>query len=299
MIKKSAFFVPLLFIALAHFSYADFPEITPEMTKLQELHRDISLLNLINGLYLTDEQTESLLDTLYDVKTLREKYLKRLADLMPELEEAYTALKDDLIDDDLIEEETEQNAAEIHHEEIQLRDAYMKELSRFEKEAKNILTEKQLQLLEDFKPCLLPPKGPNRSRIGQIGNTSPHENVLNMLRKAPEHRFGDAAARAVEEYIGRYERFNKELTYSEKHDMRLRLMEMAYRIRFLSEPEFESQKATIIEELEAPFKKELEHQEPKKPHKKDEPGKLADFLLDTRLIPLLEKKLEYSELASE
>ena len=298
MIKKSAFFVPLLFIAFAHFSYADPLETTPEMTELRELHREISLLNLVNGLYLSDEQTESLLDVLYDVKNLKEKYIKRLIALTPEMEEAYTALKEDLIEDDLIEEQTERRAAEIHHEEIQLRDDYLKELSSIEEEAKNILTEKQLQLLEDFRPCLLPPKGPNMSPIGHLGGTSPHENILNMLRKAPEHRFGDAAARAVEEYIGRYERFNKKLTYSEKHDMRLRLMEMAYRIRFLSEPEFEIQKAGIIEELGLPFKKE-KSVAPEKQRKKDEPGKLADFLLDTRLIPLLEKKLEYSKVVSD
>lgn len=214
------------------------------------------------------------------------------------METSYTALKADLLDDDLITEKVERKAAEAHRKELNLRDEYEREMSSLAKMTRNILTENQLRLVEDFKPCLIPPKGPNQSKIGEAsGDTTQLEKRMKQLRQMPERRFEFAAERLMEEYIAKLEEENGELTDTERHEERVRLMDLAYRVRNLSEPEFEVEKAGIAAELKAPFEKKKEETE--KQQKKNITVKLGEFFLDTHLIPILQEKLENNKTAYE
>lgn len=77
MIKNFIILIPLLFLSSLSCCYAAQPDFSAEMEKMRELRRDISLLNLVNGFYLSNDQMESLLDVLYKVEALEEKYKER------------------------------------------------------------------------------------------------------------------------------------------------------------------------------------------------------------------------------
>ncbi|MFH1537817.1 MAG: hypothetical protein ABIH66_02590 [bacterium] len=265
-----------------------------EFSKLRGLHREISLLNLVNGLYLRDEQMEQLIEVLRDVETLEDRYRDSLESIVPEMENAYAALHSDLVDDDIVDENVEHRAAQIHQREIELKHSYQENLSKLEKAAEDIFTDKQLAIIDDFQPCLIPPKKSGQASVGQAGAAdSQVEKMLQHVRHMPEHRFDLIADDMIERYIDRLERMNGVLTDKEKTTERYRVSELLYQVREMSDLEYEMRKSSIIEQ----FKSQFEKAEPKQRKRKGEPGKVGRFLLDTSLLPLLEKKLRYSELA--
>ena len=163
---------------------------TEEFSKLKTLHREISLLNLVNGLYLSDEQIEGLLEILGEVDVMQQEYKAELEKILPELESAYTALHSDLVDDDLVDKQVESKAARIHRIEVELKHSYEEEIAYYEKEAESTLTDKQISLIDDFKPCLIPPKKAGQASLGQAGAADSRvEQMLQRVRKMPEYRF--------------------------------------------------------------------------------------------------------------
>lgn len=291
-IRWAAIFILAAFAALP-LRAADLKD-GEEFSKLRSLHREISLLNLVNGLYLSDGQTEELLSVLREVEELEEWHRVGLEKITPEMESAYAALHSDLLDDDLVDEEVEKRAARIHRSEIELKRSHEEELAKYEKQAESILTDKQMSLVNEFQPCLIPPKKSGQASVGQAGAADSNvEKMLQRVRRIPERRFDLVADDMIDRYIDMLERKSGILTDDERTRERYRVADLMYRVREMSDLEYETRKAMFIDEFKSPFEKAGS----KRKKRKGEPGKVGRFLLDTSLIPLLEKKLHYSELA--
>lgn len=65
----------------------------PTIDEISELRKDISLLNLLNGLYLTDKQAREILTLAINAKQLKEDYLKENSSLIQEEKKAFNELK--------------------------------------------------------------------------------------------------------------------------------------------------------------------------------------------------------------
>ena len=249
---------------------------------IKDLHRDIVLLNLINGLYLTPSQTQQLLSKLYEAKALRESYQKEMEKREKFLKTVFTELRSQLMENKTISRELIRRVHRAEKVVEEMRMSYQQRLCSLESEVISLLTENQLYLIENFKPCLIPPK---HGTIGQMPGQAPGpEALLDRVRKAPEWRFQRHLDRLLEMHIDRLERKIGVMSDEEKQAEKERVRAILEKARSLPEVDFQLQKPQLAQEI-------IEHEPPKPRRKKGELGKVGRFLLDERLIPILESRL--------
>jgi len=257
--------------------------------KLADLRREIILLNLINGLYLTPEQMQGLLDILGELQTLQQRWQEQLERHEAKLKHILAELKLTLLEEKPIPEEL---AKQVHQanrrfEEIALQ--HRKRLCELEERVKGLLTENQIYQIEHFKPCLIPPK---QGLIGQEGGEAPHiQKLLERVRHMPERRYQVFRERFVEHYLEKIELEIGVLEQEEREAERQRVLSILEKARTLPEEEFKIQQARLAEELK-----------PEKPEqlrpRKYQLGRIGRFLLDERLVPILEARLEKASTGS-
>jgi len=264
------------------------------MLLAQEIKRDeavenyrqqISALNLVNALYLTEPQTERFLKILNDLETTQAEYQKRYVELIPGMKKEYKKLLQEIADNKGISKETQTTAGGVHLKELEMRDSYLAKLCELETRLDAVLSDNQKCIVEDFKPCLIPPKNlRDPARVGQaVGDASGAVDLLERMRKIPERRYAKAKGTMVEKYMDKYEEKIRLLTPEEKKQELTRVEEIVDQARAMSEVDFQMKKEDLGKQLLI---------EPlKSPRKKNELGKVGRILLDTRLIPVFEKRL--------
>jgi len=261
---------------------------------IDQLKRDITLLNLLNGLNLTDGQTKELLKLAREADAIRNKLKEGNKAQLKEFEDALTRLKEGLMGRDLRPSaDTERKAAILNHRLKAIRDEGMEELRVVEERVKGVLTPGQLSIVENFKPCLIPPKDlKNPSRAGQAFDPAPLEGLLIRVKEIPEERFHRNKERLVSEYINRIERQHGPMTEAEREAMVEEFMAVVEKARTITDEEF----ALNREELAArinPGDKRMEIFRKAEAERKGL-GRAGRFLLDERIIPILEKRLALS-----
>lgn len=235
------------------------------LKEIRESSQEIRLLNLLNSLYLTPEQSQFIL--------IR---ARRLGDLKPEPKGEYLEIlekvKEDLKKDNFV---TDQNREDFHRIKKGIEEnikGYREMARQYAEEVKTQLTPIQQQVIEDYKPCIIPPKGP--SRIGQSGEAHGPQKKLERIYNMPpelynEHR--DELAEKVTEKWGK----------QSEEDLSSDIVEFFNKIRVLDEIEFEANKENLAKEFKELF-----------PHRKiDLVVKIQKFLLNPEVIPLLERKI--------
>ena len=248
---------------------------------VHSLHREIVLLNLVNGLQLTPEQSEQLLRVVCHAQQLREEYEHQIK--QGGMEEAWQALHLQLIHQDLPSPEVARKAHQAAQFEKQSRFALDDHLITLANEVRKILTPNQIYLAEKFKPCLIPPK---QGAIGQMpGEGFQHlEKVLERIRSLPEDRVDVATERLFNRYLEKLEEHEGILTDAEKNVERAKIDKIVTEARRLSDLEFQLR---LPELTTAIAERQVSTPRPKK-HELDNLGK---FLLDEKLIPILESRV--------
>ena len=122
---------------------------------IADLKQDISILNLLNGLHLTDEQRTAILVEARSAQALKERYLARRSESLAEAEESFLELKLRLIGSQSPPSKEVTSAAKRNNAEIKrVHESYVDELTGMEKRVARVLTDGQKEILVDFKPCL-------------------------------------------------------------------------------------------------------------------------------------------------
>lgn len=149
-----------------------------------------------------------------------------------------------------------------------------------------ILTENQIYVIEDFTPCLIPPKSlRDPARVGQAsGDTSGVEAVLERLRNAPSERYSRIREEALDRHIDKLEREIGVMTNEEKEAERIRVKGIIEKARKMSKVDFELNKSEMAREI-GPMKTSSQKL------RKYELSKVGRFMLNARLIPVLETHL--------
>jgi hypothetical protein len=277
----------LLFVGIVVFlcSFSSAQELKKNES-IEIYRKRISTLNLINGLYLTNPQIEKYLAILKELKNTQNEYQSNLDSYSSEIEKQYEKLLSEVSDGKGITKETEKSASEIHKKEKELKEEYMAKICSLEERIIPILTENQLCIIDDFKPCLIPPKNlKDPSRVGQArGDASATVNHLERLRKIPEKKFENAKRRFIDEYIGKYEEKISILNPEEKDQEIKRVNSLINYAIALSDVDFEMKKEDIAKDLTL-------DKITKTSKRKNELGRIGRFLLDADLISVLEKRL--------
>jgi len=195
-------------LAETHPQYAVMAELIPVFTAV---HR-VQVLNLVNGLWLTDEQLDEMIGYLSEKQRLENRYL----DVLPRIQ-AHKADFDNCCSllgevQEVLVTAGQPNPGLSSSAESAVTDLMMvfgdfdtleNDLNEFNAEAQagiyNLLTENQKVLLQDYVECIIPPVGDpnNPERIGQASGEA-HQHMVE-LRALSEEEYAHAKDHIVNE----------------------------------------------------------------------------------------------------
>ena len=257
--------------------------------KQRELRTQITLYNLVNGLYLTNDQMEFILSRAKDLDSLRERLEERKKSNASTLTQALLDLKEEVKQE--VPQVSENLAKRIHQGNnllLRLRKEYIDALGEATEQVKSTLSDNQIYLIKSFKPCLIPPKGP--ARIGQLSTQGDPTRLLERIRDMPARRYEtkkyEIADRIIEKLSVRSPRLSGE-QLGEAKIMLLRIMDD---VRKLSDVEFALQKEDMAHEIKNTVLRD-KHKE----NEIDVDKRIARFLLSPQIIPVLEEGLSERE----
>jgi hypothetical protein len=248
----------------------------PEMA---DLRREIQLLNLINSLELTPEQMQFVLDQAWQAQESREA-LEAQADA-EETRATLEEIRDTLLAGESLSPELQERFRATQAENERLIGEYKETVIGLAQEVEAILENRQLYVLEQYVPRVVPPSG--ERRIGQTRGTG-GSAVLERLRAIPADSFDlhkENVARRVMRALE--ERFRGRVLILERDRELDRILELVERVRALPEADLELQQEALIEELLAPYRVARPSARPT--------AVIARHLLDPAIIPLLEERI--------
>ena len=251
------------------------------LTKQHELKstiQDIQSLNLIIGLNLTKDQ----LNKLININQKLEIFLESKESRMDVMNSKYKKFKDNLISHGFeLDKKLMSDTGSLHREEIEFREEFKKLNKTSFKEAQSVLTEAQMKVLKNYKPCLLPTKDlRDPARIGQAGKGSHFVNMLRRARNVPDERLEDLIERFWKRSEKKIRRKLKDESAIQKH--KEVVIEVIAEARNMSEAEFEINKEALI--------KKIIPEKPKKHFNKNPLGKIH-FLVRPGLVSIYQKLL--------
>jgi hypothetical protein len=270
--------------------------------KIHELRQDISTINLLNGLNLSREQMKQVLSLARLAEETRQYGISRMQEILPEAEEAFLALKEEIEKGSPAQGHLPERAQLINHRLKDLHQEIQADLSRrlekIEARLRQVLTAGQIHIVSEFKPCLIPPDELGEpARAGQADPSSKIIKHLRRLRQLPDRVWENRRERIAERVVERIAKHFR-LTEEEMDAEYARLLELFERARALSEIDFEVEKLALANQIKPrdrieELQKEIEW---RLPHHKKQP-KLVRFLLSDRIIPILEERLRKNEFA--
>ncbi|MFQ5811877.1 MAG: hypothetical protein ACE5I2_01585 [Anaerolineae bacterium] len=251
------------------------------------LRREVQLLNLLNGLELSEDQTRSLLEKAQEAQKIREEFKGKADENVEETVAVLSELRATLMRGENISDSSREQWHSIHGKNLELRKEYEGEMTRIAREVQEILEGHQIYALEHFVPCVIPPQG--EARIGQAEDTTAAEGVLARIRAIPDARFErykEEIARRIMERLKSHLRRGFVLAINEEAET-ARILSILEEARSLSDVEFELQKTDLVQRVKSAY--ELPQASV------DTCLKIERHLLDPRILSLLEEKLALTE----
>jgi hypothetical protein len=304
--KMISSFIIFFFITIS--SFADKPaefeiEYSEKALKVKTLFSDISTVNLLNGLHLTTDQMKGILKLAKKAQNIKQEFLGENASIyMNALEEAeitYTKLFNEIMKGDPARGDIEKKAAAINHRLKVMKDKAARnienELSVIHNELSKILTNEQQQVIDTFKPCLIPPKDlKNPVRAGQASSSDRGVKILRRLRDIPDYAWNHRKNEIISRMVERFSRYRSVLTEEEKEKEIKRLLDLTNKVRSMSDTDFELEKENLAEMIKPvdridELREELHRREPYM--RKPKASKAVRFLLNKRIIPILEQRI--------
>ena len=258
--------------------------------EVYDLRKEITLHNLVNGLYLSHEQMTQMLAVLRKAEGVRGEYEEKAISQARQVEEILKNIREIVGRDEEIDGELIREFHRAKKGMEDLKEEFHGEMMSYQDEIKGILNENQLALIDEFKPCVIPPRDTwDSARIGQAsGDTRMGERLLTRIRQMEEKVYQRRKPRLIERHIERVERHVGLFSDEERVEEERRVADILERARELSDLDFEAQKGNLARDLKEPYEKAMQSR-----HRKRRGGldKLGRFLLDPRLIPILERRL--------
>ena len=284
----------------------------PELQQLREqvsgFQQDISAINLLNGLHLTREQLGQVLQLAREAHQAREATLNSAGfkDSLRQAEAAFGALRMEIQKGAPARGEIPARAAQIEHRLKDLRDQANQQLSgqyqALEDKLRTVLSPEQLQVAQDFNPCLIPPLDlRNPVRAGQAASNEGAIKQLRRLMQIPEARWQARKQEIVRRVVEKYSQNHFRLSEAEKQQEQTRLLNLVERVRRMSQVDFEMGKEKLAEEFTPRDRmKDLRTEvERRAPHgRQAQLSRVGRFLLSERVIPILEERLQANTLAA-
>ncbi len=253
----------------------------PDLRELEELKQDIVILNLLNVLYLTEDQIDQLLDLHQRRQALLEATQAKLLTRADKSKESFKALRHALIAGDAPQERVSHLAVRTERGIIETRAGIQDKLSVLGKEAEQVLNDSQKVIVEHYQACVIPPQNEiNPLRVGQSGGEGP-KKMLERLRQIPDDMYLEHKGKMIDRVYKRYENKAAGRYDVSLEGVREQIETMFDDVRNMSETEFRLFNGSQVKEnLDEKFKRS--HPKPLEP-------KIRHFLLHPRAELLLRK----------
>ncbi|NIM90899.1 MAG: hypothetical protein GTO17_08120 [Candidatus Aminicenantes bacterium] len=281
--KKRIFRICLVILFLAPFFLQSQPK-EKKFNKSEELRREIRLVNLINGLELNSEQMEMILSRAREVEKLRQEFEARLQFRQAEMERVLEEIKSYRKHNQEVPSTTAQS---FHHLQTEFKESrlnLMEKTREYAKEIEKTLEEHQVYQLQEFIPCIIPPKGELR-----IGQTQDHKGLtrgIERIRELPCRFYARKKDQIIERTLARMKLHAPPRVEIDEKEMKKHIGFVLEKARSLKDIEFDLQKDELAAELIAPLKPQtLSSNSPLS-------RKIEAFLLSPEIIPLIEERLE-------
>lgn len=210
---------------------------------------EISLLNVLRGMYLTEEQARGIAALSLEAEKIRSEALAEIKGLnsMPAMtqlrDELYTALAEDppAIRDKVVELD---NAA---HE---ITGRALDKIARMEEQIKKLLSPGQQDIFWEFIPCVVPEVDfESPVRTGQAAASSRLMPALELVRNTPQPMWEKHGQAFVDHVLKITEDEAGKMTDDVREDLRRRLVKHCWKIRTMKEADFMINKDKLAEEL--------------------------------------------------
>lgn len=264
--------------------------------RAKELSNEISIMNLVNGLYLTRDQMGRIIDL---SSRARERIAKALQEHQRKgkefecvLDELRMVLKDP---DQRIPESLEARVHELERDLREVKERVKRELKAMEDEMVGFLSPGQMEVIQEFNPCLIPPKNlKDPLRVGQAGGEQAEiEMHIEHLRNLPERPYCVLIDALLEKMV---DEWNHIFHFSpeERREELARLRGIADEARSLADAEFAIKKAGLARRVMQRFDEFHEQANDITDFfaRMGALSKAGKWLLNPRIIPILEERMK-------
>lgn len=236
----------LLAIIAAFFGFSSQPVIAePHIDEMGSLIEEVSLLNLLRGLYLSEEQATKISALAIEAKHIRQETISKIKKLntLPVLkklrDELYTALAEK-------PPQIREKAVELDNENHILTGKALTKIAKMEDQLKKILSPGQLNIFWEFSPCVVPELDfENPTRAGQAAATSRLMPVVDLIRSASDNMWKKHGQAYMNHILKIIEQEAGKMTDEVREDMRRRLVKQAWKVRQMSEPDYLLRKESL------------------------------------------------------
>jgi len=253
------------------------------LDEVANLRRDVQLLTLINGLDLSAEQMQFILDRAREAEAIRGEIKGRAEGNAAATSQVLSELRETLMRGEVISPELRDEFFSVDRENHALKEEWEQEMARLALEVEEDLEGHQLYALEHYVPCVIPPEG--EARIGQAEDTHAGQALLQRIRDIPDVQFearkDRIAQRVLERVLARLPK-GRALAFDQEKETEWILCFLE-KVRGLDEMTFAVEREALVEEVKSRYVP------PEVPV--DVSTKIESHLLDPRIIPLLEGKL--------
>jgi hypothetical protein len=222
-----------------------------QLEEIRIVKKEIYLLNLLHGLYLSNEQLDKLIPLAEQAKELRRQNREMLATQDPYLQALYS-LRDGLYRSTGATTEEKENAQKL--KKISSKKPAIKtheQLGELEDKARGILSDAQIAIVEEFGPCIIPQgnlKDP--VLVGQASTTEKEEKKLDLIRRMPDELYNDRKLPIAEFIIEKGEKEKGKMPDDVRSAMVKSYCRKMDEIRKTSPTDFELRKGDLAKSFE-------------------------------------------------
>ena len=252
-----------------------------DLNRTQKLRQEIIGLNLINGLDLSHDQMEIILQSAEESKRLREELQKSILLLSDDMETELEKIKSYLKKNQDIPPSTAQRFHRISNEIKRKKKEKEEKIGKLAGVVKENLEQHQLYQLQEFIPCIIPPKG--ELRIGQAGDNKGLVKNLERIRDIPYRLYERRKTEIINRTLQGLKLHIPSGVEIKEDELEEHIHYVFQIARNIDDTDFEIQKENLAEELVAPIKSS---------HPRNSmTRKIEAFLLCPEIIPILKERL--------
>ncbi len=221
------------------------------MEELKSLQDEISLLNLLRGLYLSESQIAQLCEIADEADKAVKSVTKPILQDKKVILATFSDLRNKLFEASGKEVPLQQQAHLISDRLKDAQDKVVEHLGALEARASRVMTSAQLEIVEGFVPCLIPPKDlKNPVRVGQAGAADgPLARITELIYATPEDVWSERKMILLGKVAKKMEEESGKLSDSMRSDLLNRLEVTARQIRATSPVDFSLKKGELADEL--------------------------------------------------